>query len=84
MENDKIYKHLCWASRRVHTPDLHSFVINIKNGTAFVECRGYDTVMEAITYDADNTEIRKNYKGSNEKIAKILNDLGADHITISY
>ena len=40
--------------------------------------------MEAITYDADNTEIRKNYKGSNEKIAKILNDLGADHITISY
>ena len=84
IENDKIYRHLCWASRRVHTPDLHSFVVNLKNGTAFVECRGYDTVMEAITYDADNTETRKSYKGSNEEIANILNSLGAEPNTISY
>ena len=51
---------------------------------AFVECRGYDTVMEAITYDADNNETRNTYKGSNKEIADILNDLGADPDTISY
>lgn len=62
--NDELFKFLLKLNRRHNTPDLHSFTAKIENGVVFVECRGHETFIESITYDADGKEIRKQFAGT--------------------
>lgn len=82
-ENDIIFKTLQYCRKNIHIPDLHSFTINIKDGIAFVEHRGYEVFVETITYDKDNKETRTQFAGSEIAVANRLDAFGADAETIS-
>ena len=38
-ESERLFKFILWCQQRKHVPDLHSFTIRIKNGTAYVEAQ---------------------------------------------
>ncbi len=54
---DKIYKLLLKCNRKHYEPDMHSFRADIKNGVAFVECRGHEIFIETRKYENGNENI---------------------------
>lgn len=80
---DKIFKHLQYCKKHIHTPDLHSFRIDIRGGSAFVEVREGDEVfIETVTVSDDCQETFSQWAGTIMAAANRLEMLGADPITI--
>lgn len=82
MGDDKIFKFLQKCNLQHATPDLHSFKANIKNGVVFVDCRGYETFIESITYDTDGNEISQRFVGTTIAAANRLEMLQMDFNSI--
>ena len=81
---DKIFKILYQFNKRAHIPDLHSFTAKIQNGNVFVECRGYEVMVESRTYDHDGKEKVSTWCGSTVAAANRLEMLKLNIDTISY
>ena len=84
MTDDRLWKQLLYCKRHVTSPDLHSFVVSIKNGIAFVEIRPYDEVfIETKTQKDGKDEITEQWCGTLIAAANRLELLGSDPDTIS-
>lgn len=81
---DKIFKILHQFNKRVHIPDLHSFTAKIENGNVFVECRGYEVMVESRTHDENEKEKVSTWCGTTVAAANRLEMLKLDIDTISY
>ena len=81
---DKIFKLLQQFNNRCHIPDLHSFVADIENGKVFVECRGFEIMVESRIFGDDGTETVSTWCGSTIAAANRLELLKVDFDTISY
>lgn len=80
---DKIFKKLQWHNSRTHIPDLHSFVADIEKGRVFVECRGYEVMIESRIYNGE-TETVKTWCGTLIAAANRLEMLKIDLNSVSY
>ena len=78
MDEERIFKFLKRCNRQHATPDLHSFKANIKNGVAFVDCRGYETFIESITCNESGDETREQFTGTAAEVAERLYELQID------
>lgn len=79
--SDKLFKFILKCQRNSNKPDLHSFVINIACGRAFVECRGYEVYIE--TYiNKSGKEEESRWCGTAVAATNKLELLGADYRTI--
>lgn len=76
--NEKLFKFLLKCNRNHNTPDLHSFTAKIRNGTVFVDCRGYETYVESIIYDKNGNEKKSKFVGTTIAAANRLEMLGID------
>lgn len=85
MNEEYLWKALKYCDSNRNKPDLHSFVVNIKNGIAFVEVREYGEVfIETKTQsDGDNEEKTTQWCGTLIAACNRLEMLGANHETIS-
>ncbi len=81
---DTIFKTIQAFSRRAHIPDLHSFVADIKNGTVYVECRGFEVMMESREYDSEWNETVKTWCGTEIAAANRLERMGIKLETITF
>lgn len=81
---DRIFKILHQFNKRAHIPDLHSFTAKIENGNVFVECRGYEVMMESRTYDEKGDEKVSTWCGTTVAAANRLEMLKMNIKTISY
>ena len=73
---DKIYQLLIKCNKNVDTPDLHSFTANIRNGTVYVDCRGYEVYMEV------SGETKSQWVGTILAATNRLERLGIDLSTV--
>lgn len=78
---DRLFKIIQKCQRNWYKPDLHSFVVTIKGGTAFVECRQNEVYIEARIYGIDHDEVNQ-WCGTAVAAANRLALLGADYTTI--
>lgn len=84
MKDDRIWKQILYCSRHTHIPDLHSFMVNIKNGVAFVEVRPYgDVFIETKTQNDAGEERSYQWAGTLAAAANRLEMLSADPDSIS-
>ncbi len=67
---------------RTQKPDLHSFVIEIECGKAFVSCLCGEVAITSFVYDVDGHEIREQFNGSASEAADYLIRNGAKWETI--
>ena len=74
---DRIFKLLNQCNKKSSTPDLHSFTAYIKNGTVFVECRGFEVYIESKT-----DESTSQWVGTTIAAANRLEALGIDLLSI--
>ena len=81
---DRIFKILHAFNRKAHIADLHSFTANIENGVVFVECRGYEVMVESRTYDKSGKEKVSTWCGTTVAAANRLEMLKLNIDTISY
>lgn len=81
---DRIFKILHQFNKRAHIPDLHSFTAKIENGVVFVECRGYEVMVESRTYSETGEEKVSTWCGTTVAAANRLEILQLDIDTISY
>lgn len=83
MDNgERIFKFLQRCQRDYYKPDLHTFFINVKNGRAYVECRGHNEVyIETRLYQEGVDKIVK-WCGTTVAAANRLEKQGADYFTI--
>lgn len=79
---EKIYKTLIEFNKKSNNPNMNSFNINTKRGTAYVECRGYEIYICESIYDNSGKEKQMQWIGSLLAAAQRLKMLGADLITI--
>ena len=82
MDGDKIFKVLQSYNRRHNIPDLHSFRIETRDGSAFVECRGDEIFIENYRVDENGNEVFIQWAGTVIAAANRLEMLGADLLTI--
>ena len=84
--NNLILRKILYAKRHANTPDLHSFVVNIDHGKAFVEVSRYGTVTidERTRKPTDTEENVTEWVGTLIEAANHLEALGADPKTISF
>lgn len=78
---DKIFKFIL-KCLRTSKPDLHSFVVSIDDGKAFVNCEYGEVWVNAITYDPDGNETRKHFAGTAVAAANYLIARNADYYSI--
>jgi len=78
---DAIWKLLDSCNRKHNTPDLHSFVADIKGGTVFVDCRGFEVHVQSTVFDGrqDKTE---NWTGTAMAAGNRLALLGIDLLSV--
>ncbi len=74
---DKIFKLLHQCNKDSDKPDLHSFIANIKDGTVFVECRGYEVYIDS-TLRGGNGEKKSRWVGTTTAASNKLEMLGID------
>lgn len=84
-DSEYIWKALQYCYKHRDKPDLHSFVVNIKGGIAFVEVREYgEAFIETKTQsNGDNEEKTTQWCGTLIAACNRLEMLGADHETIN-
>ena len=76
-EDDRLYKFMLKCRRNANKPDLHSFKIETKKGTAFVECRD-----EEVRIDLFIGNEKKIFVLTYIAAANKLDQLGADMNTV--
>lgn len=81
---DRIFNILRQFNNRAHIPDLHSFTAKIKNGVVFVECRGYEVMVESRTYGENGKEKVSTWCGTTIAAANRLEMMRLETDTISY
>ena len=69
-------------NRRHNTPDLHSFVVRIKNGVAFVDCQGSGIFISATTSRENAEQEHNQWWCTVEEAASKLEELGVDWNTL--
>lgn len=79
---DRIFKFLQKCQRNHYKDDLHSFVIDIDGGIAFVDCRGYDEVFIEARIYGDGFEKVNQWCGTTIAAANRLERLGGDYRTM--
>lgn len=70
---DRLFKIIFRCARNQHKPDLHSFVVPIKNGIAYVECRSHEVFIQE-RYEDKTRE----WCGTAVAASNRLDKLGAD------
>ena len=75
--DDRLFKLILKCQRNYNKPDIHSFMIDVKNGRAFVECRQYEVFIKF--YSGDSV---KEWIGTAIAAANALDIYGADYNTI--
>lgn len=80
--SDKLFKFILKAMRNHYKPDLHTFIISIIGGNAYVECRQHEVYIETRTYDINGNETKTEWCGSAIAAANRLEKLGADYMSI--
>lgn len=79
---DRIFKQLQHCLARANTPDLHSFMVDITGGIAFVDVRPYGEVF--IETRTGNPEKVRQWCGTMIAAANRLEMFGADPDTIRF
>lgn len=85
MAEDLLWRQLNYCRKHINIPDLHSFVVNIKDGIAFVEVRYPSEVyIETKTQsDAETNEKTTQWCGTMVAALNRLEKFEADPETIS-
>ena len=78
---DRLFKIIQRCQKNWRKPDLHSFVVMINGGKAFVECRKNEVYIEARLYAIDHDEVNQ-WCGTAVAAANRLTLLGADYETV--
>lgn len=81
-EDEKLFKFILQCQRNRNKPDLHSFMIDLDNGRAFVECYECGVHIDEFLYDKKGNEKRSQWRGTAVAAANRLEMLGADYSTI--
>lgn len=76
--SDKLFKFILKCQRNQDKPDLHSFMIEIEDGRAFVDCRCGEVYMQ--THYNNGSSVC--WSGTAVAAANRLEMLGADYSTI--
>lgn len=76
-KNDKLFKLVLNCQRNYNKPDIHSFLVNIFNGRAYVEGRADGVYLRWYDDDGDYMQC-----GTPVSIANKLYILGADYSTV--
>lgn len=79
---DKLFKFILKAMRNHYKPDLHTFIIKIFGGNAYVECRQHEVYIETRVYDTNGNETKTEWCGSAVAAVNRLEMFGADYTTI--
>ena len=79
---DRIFKQLQYCKRHEHDDDLHSFMVDINGGVAYVEVRDYGEVF--IETRTGNPEKVTQWAGTMIAAANRLETFGADPDTIRF
>ena len=82
IRDNRILNWLQRCNRNVHKPDLHSFRAKIPSGFVWVECRGYDVIIETYVYDDFGNETKTWFVLTLNKAAIMLTELQMDFDTI--
>ena len=77
-KDDKMFKFILKCQKNHYKPDLHSFSVTTKRGTAFVDCRKNEVYIESYDEDCKKTQ----WCGPAVAAAGRLDRLGADYDTI--
>lgn len=85
MDEDIIWRQLNYCMKHLHIPDLHSFVVNIKDGIAFVEVRCPSEVYIETKTQSDTETNEKTTQWCGTLVAALnrLKTIEADPETIS-
>jgi len=78
---DAIWKLIDSCNRKHNTPDLHSFVADIKGGTVFVDCRGFEVHVQSTVFDG-NQDKTENWTGTAMAAGNRLALLGIDLLSV--
>lgn len=76
-KDDILFKCILKCQRNYNKMDLHSFVIRVEKGQAFVECRQHEVYIEIHTIDN-----RIKWVGTAIAAANLLDRYKADYTTI--
>lgn len=76
-KDDILFKFILKCQKNYNKMDLHSFVICVEKGKAFVECRQYEVYIEIHTIDN-----RIKWVGTAIAAANLLDLYKADYTTI--
>ncbi len=71
--SERLFKFILKCNRNRNKPDLHSFMIDIDGGRAFVECRGFEVFIE--TYEKEKKSL---FAGNEIAATNFLLARGAD------
>lgn len=80
-DDERLFKFLLKCQRNHNKPDLRSFMIDIKNGKAYVECRSGEVYIQSRVYGNGFDKV-KEWCGTTLAAANRLDALGADFETI--
>lgn len=80
--DEKLFQFILKCQRNRNKPDLHSFIIDIDNGRAFVECYDYGVHIDEFIYRAAGKENRTQWQGTVTAATNRLEKLGAKYETI--
>ena len=83
---DRIFKQLQYCKKHENVPDLHSFMVDIKDGVAYVEVRNYGEVFIETRTATEHATFDKvsQWCGTMIAAANRLEMFGADPDTIRY
>lgn len=82
MSDERLFKFIL-KCKKTSNPDLHSFIIKIDGGIAFVECRDYGEIyIDTRTSQKDGSEKREQFAGTPIAATNFLMARKADMATI--
>lgn len=82
INDERLFKFIL-KCKKASKPDLHSFVIKIDSGIAFVECRDYGEIyVDTRTTQKDGSEKREQFAGTPIAATNFLIARKADMSTI--
>lgn len=85
MAEDLLWRQLNYCRKHINIPDLHSFVVNIKDGIAFVEAQSSGEVFIETKTQSDTEKDEKTTQWCGTLVAALnrLKKFEADPETIS-
>lgn len=76
---DRLFKFILKCCRNRNKPDLHTFLIDINNGKAYVDCREYEVCVKLNFFD---DKLNRTFVGTPVAMANLLDKYGAVYDSI--